>query len=169
MGPKYLPVPRAHQPARVGKHSPTSIGLRSLAHRHQKLYPVSNESPFPALSARMRHVIFIFTGVVKICDLNPKKTLRSATEKSVNNIAIRLGIYRKTNYLSFQSIYYIWWKSHHRGPQPILMRRSPPDKGDSAGFNMAAPMLVGARNEVGICSVISVRYENVKHVLHKGG
>ena len=68
MGPKYLPVPRAHQPARVGKHSPTSIGLRSLAHRHQKLYPVLNESPFPALSARMRHVIFIFTGVVKICD-----------------------------------------------------------------------------------------------------
>ena len=55
------------------------------------------------------------------------------------------------------------------GPQPILMRRSPPDKGDFAGFNMVAAMIVGARNEVGICSFVGVRYENVKHVLHKSG
>ena len=50
------------------------------------------------------------------------------------------------------------------------MRRSPLDKGVSAGLNMAAPMLDGAAcNQVAIFSVVSIRYEKVKHSLNKGG
>ena len=49
------------------------------------------------------------------------------------------------------------------------MRRSPLDKGVSAGLNMAAPMLDGACNQVAIFSVVSIRYEKVKHSLNKGG
>ena len=49
------------------------------------------------------------------------------------------------------------------------MRCSPLDKGVSAGLNMAVPMLDGARNQVAIFSVVSIRYEKVKHSLNKGG
>ena len=51
------------------------------------------------------------------------------------------------------------------------MRRFAHGKADSAEFNMAAPMPIGARNQVAIFSVVSIRYdyEKVKHSLHKGG
>ena len=90
-------------------------------------------------------------------------------KKSVTNIAISLGIYRKTHYLSVQSIYYNWNPTTCRDPRAILMRRSPLDKGVSAGLNMAAPMLDGARNQVAIFPVVSIIYEKVKHSLNKGG
>ena len=49
------------------------------------------------------------------------------------------------------------------------MRRAAHDKADSAELNMAAPMPIGARNQVAIFSVVSIRYEKVKHSLNKGG
>ena len=47
------------------------------------------------------------------------------------------------------------------------MRHSPLHKAVSAGLNMAAPMLDGARNQVAIFTVVSIRYEKVKHSLNR--
>ena len=54
-------------------------------------------------------------------------------------------------------------------PWAILMRHSAHDKADSAELNIGRPMPISAGNEVVIFSVISIRYQKVKHSLHNGG